>query len=185
MSDPSDLTTLGRLKGWLGVGSTVDDALLAGLVTASSNFIEQWLGRPVLETDVTETRDGTGGRTLALGVTPAASIANLTIDGKTIPPAMDVRTPGYLFNATRLALVGYRFTGGLGNVVIAYQAGYAVVPAAIEQACIALAGLRYRERDRIGLSSKGLAGETTQFSLVAMPADVAAMLQPFRRVAPL
>lgn len=185
MSDPRDLTTLANLKAWLNLASTADDDLLGRLITATSVLIETWLDRPIAEASYTETRDGSGSRVMSLAVTPVASVQSLMINGNRVLPAPDVTRPGYLFSATRLALLGYRFAKGLGNVVVSYTAGYAETPPDVEQACISLAAARYRERDRIGLSAKGLAGETTQFSVRDMPPDAAMLLQQYRKVVPL
>lgn len=181
----ADLTTLANLKGWLNLTATGDDALLGRLVTAASAFVENWLGRAVGLTAYGETRDGTGGTTLAFAVTPVVGVTALTIDGNPIRPSPDGIAPGYVFSPSRLALIGGGFRRGLANVLLGYQAGYAAVPPEIEQAVIELAALRYRERDRIGLVSKGLAGETTSFAQKDMPADVATALQRYRKVVPL
>jgi hypothetical protein len=184
MPDPRDLTSLANLQAWLNLSPTTDTDLLGRLITASSLFIQSSLDRTIAEAAYTEVRDGTGGRVLALAVTPVASVDSVTIDGRPVPSAMDVTTPGYLFSATRVALIGRRFCKGLGNVTVSYTAGYAETPPDIEQACLALAGQRYRERDRIGLSAKGLAGETTQFAVRDMPPDVATVLAQYRKVIP-
>ena len=181
----ADLTTLANLKGWLNLTATGDDLLLARLVTSASAFVESWLGRAVGLADYVETRDGTGGSTLAFAVGPVQSVTALSIDGNGVAASPDGIAPGYVFSPSRLALIGRRFRPGLANVTISYQAGYATVPADIEQAVIALAALRYRERERIGLASKGLAGETTSFAQKDMPADVATALQHYRKVVPL
>ena len=185
MADPSDLCTLAGVKAWLNLTSSGDDTLLASLITAVSAFIVANINRPVLSSIFAETRDGTGGRTLSFAVTPVTAILNLSIDGNDIPAAPDDISPGYRFGPTRLSLYGYRFTPGLDNVAIGYTAGFATVPGELAQACIQLVALRYRERDRIGLNSKGLAGEVTSFLQKAMPDDVEAVLQRYRRVAPL
>jgi hypothetical protein len=76
----------------------------------------------------------------------------------------------------------YTFDPSDAGSLIAITYGY--VPAEIEQACIDLVGRKYRERDRIGLASKGLAGETTAFSQSDLSADTKAMLNQFRKVVP-
>ncbi|HTH96016.1 MAG TPA: phage head-tail connector protein [Stellaceae bacterium] len=184
MAAPGDLALLDDVKAWLNLATTGDDDLLGRLITAVSTGIVTWLGRQILSADYQETRDGTGGRTLAFIQAPVSAVASLTIDDRPIPAAADAHSPGYLFSASRLSLLGYRFRPGLGNVQISYTAGYPAVPADIAQACIQLVAMRYRERDRIGLVSKGLGGETTSFVQAAMPQDVAAVLQRYRRVAP-
>jgi uncharacterized phiE125 gp8 family phage protein len=181
----ADLTTLANLKAWLNLTATGDDALLGRLVTAASAFVENWLGRAAATTSYVETRDGTGGTTLVFAVTPVTAVTALTIDNHPIAPSPDGVAPGYVFSPSRLALIGGGFRRGLANVTVSYQAGYAATPPEIEQAVIALAALRYRERERIGLVSKGLAGETTSFAQKDMPADVATALQRYRKVVPL
>jgi len=60
-----DLTTLGGVKAWLQTGQNpfpdTDDTLLTSLVTAASQFIQTWLGRPIAMADWVEVRDGLGG----------------------------------------------------------------------------------------------------------------------------
>ena len=102
-----------------------------------------------------------------------------------IPPGDGVGNPGFFFTATELRLHGYGFRRGLGNVTISYTAGYVVIPADLERACIELVAYRFREQDRIGLASKGMAGETTSFVTRDVPAAVAAVLDRYKRVTPL
>ena len=67
------------------------------------------------------------------------------------------------------------------NVAVTYTAGFAATPPEIEQACIELVALRYKERDRIGHVSKGIAGETVTFQQKDMPPDVQTLLDQYRR----
>jgi hypothetical protein len=178
-----DLTTLENVKGWLSppLTSTGDDALLTRLITAASQFIETWLNRAVATQSYAETRDGDGGRRLVFAHTPVTAIASLTIDGIAIPPAPDAASPGFVFSPTVLYLQGWRFTPGYQNVVASYTAGYDATPPEIEQACIELVVLRYKERDRIGQVSKNLAGEVVAFAQKDMPADVQTLIDQYRR----
>jgi hypothetical protein len=60
-----DLTTLADVKAWLQTGQAAfpatDDALLTGLITAASQYIQTWLNRQISLANYFETRDGTGG----------------------------------------------------------------------------------------------------------------------------
>jgi hypothetical protein len=67
---------------------------------------------------------------------------------------------------------------------VAYTAGYADVPPDLEQACLELASMRFKERDRIGHSSAVMAGQQVNFIIKDMPADVATILQQYRKVVP-
>ena len=61
----------------------------------------------------------------------------------------------------------------------------AVIPDDLEQACIELVGLRFRDKDRIGVVSKGMAGETTAFSQKDVPDPVRVVLDSYKRILPL
>jgi hypothetical protein len=187
-----DLTTLANVKGWFSppLTTTSDDALLTRLITAASQFIQTWLNRQIAQQAYTETRDGNGGRKLVFANAPVTAVASLTIDGIAIPPAPNPTTAGFVFSPTMLYLQGtipgpsrdiYVFSRGFQNVVVGYTAGYAATPPEIEQACIELVALRYKERDRIGQASKNLAGEVVSFAQKDMPADVQTMLAQYRR----
>lgn len=186
-----DLTALGDVKAWLQTGANTfpatDDALLTGLITAASQFIQTWLNRQIAQRDWIEIRDGTGGRRLAFANFPVSAVLSLTVDGLVIPPApLDGGFgSGFVYTPTELALRGYTFTARVQNVIVTYTAGFVVTPPEIAQACTELVAQRYKERTRIGEVSKSLGGgETVSFSQQDMSADVKTLLSQYRAVAP-
>ena len=187
-----DLTTLADVKAWLQTGQNpfpaTDDALLQRLIAGASEFIQNWLGRPIASADWLETRDGTGGQLLAFANIPVSAVLSLAIDGLAIPPAAAEGTgfgAGYTFTPTELALRGYVFTRRPQNTIVTYTAGYTATPADIAQACIELVARHYRERTRIGEVSKALGGgETVTFSQKDMPDAVKTALASYRAVMP-
>jgi len=186
-----DLTTLADVKAWLQTGQNpfpaTDDALLQRLISAASEFIQNWLGRQIAAADWVEVRDGTGGQLMAFANIPVTAMLSLSIDGLTIPaaPAGGGFGAGYTFTPTELALRGYVFTRRPQNVIVTYTAGYDTTPSDIAQACIELVCLRYRERTRIGEVSKSLGGgETVSFSQKDMSDTVKTLLSQYRAVAP-
>lgn len=185
-----DLTTLGDVKAWLQTGANpfpgTDDALLERLITAASQFIVGWLGRPLAAADYIEQRDGTGGHRLQFGCIPVSAVLSLTIDDVAVPPAANAWAAGYVFSSTQIAVRGWRFTRRAQNVVMVYTAGYPTPPPDIAQACIELVTLRYRERNRIGEVSKHLAdGATVAFSQKDMSDATKEILQQYRLTAPI
>ena len=179
------LASLADLKQWLGVVSNADDALLERLIDAAGGFIDRYLGRQVAETTHDETYDGNGGPTLALPLLPGqrvSEVLSLAILDRPIPPASGARAPGYRLHGDVVTLVGEVYPRGVRNVAIVYRAGYATPPPEIAQACIELAALRYRERERIGHASKSVGGETVSFVLDDMPAPTRTLLDGYRRV---
>ena len=62
---------------------------------------------------------------------------------------------------------------------------YSVVPDDVEQACIEMIGLRFKEMDRIGITGKTIGTETVHFSSADMTASTKTLLQQYRRVSPI
>lgn len=179
-----DLVTLADVKAYIG-SSGIDDQLLTRLVTASSQYIQSWLNRTFASAAYTETRDGNGGQRMLFANYPVTAVSSLTIDGIAIPLSTSPLIPGYVFSSTGIMLRSYTFTQGFQNVVIGYTAGYATVPEDIRQACIDMVALKYRQRDRIGINSKTLAGEAVTFNTDDMPANVKTILGNYKKVVPL
>lgn len=180
------LTTLTNVKTWLGLLQNNDsDALLTRLIAAASAFIESWCGRSFAVQNYSELRSGTGNDMLMFGAWPVTAVASVTVDGRPIPAASDFHSPGYRFDDNAVVLQGYLFTRGRRNVALAYTAGYAAIPAEIEQACIDLVALRFKERDRIGHQSKSLAGETVTFFIGELSPSARAALAQYKKVVPI
>jgi hypothetical protein len=186
-----DLTTLDDVKAWLQTGQNAfpntDDALLARLITAASQFIQSWLNRQIASSDWQEVRDGTGGQRLAFANTPVSAVLSLSIDGIDIQsaPSDGGFGAGYVFSPTELALRGYVFTRRAQNVIVTYTAGFAATPPDIAQATIELVSQRYLERTHIGEVSRALGGaETVSYSQQDMSNDVKLLLSQYRVVAP-
>lgn len=195
----ADLASLSDVKAWLQTGQQpyppTDDALLARLITAASDFIVTWLSRPIASANWQETRDGKGGSRMQLWATPVTAILGVAFrngDGLIPIPALPGSTPsgivtipaasqqiivptftgstgalGYTFTPTELCLWGWTFYRGFQNVIVQYTGGYTTVPGDIQQACIELVVRKYRERTRIAEHSRSLGGaETVAYSTV-------------------
>lgn len=134
-----NLTTLENVKSWLTVGTTTDDALLARLITQMSGLIYAYLQRSsVIQTDYTDTKNGSGNNRIQLENWPVLSVSSLNINGAAITAAPNISTgfqAGYVLTAWsgrppgRAQLVelrGYNFPQGTGNVTTSYTAGYVV-----------------------------------------------------------
>lgn len=181
----ANLTTLAKVKEWMGIKGDADDALLARLITAASAYIETWTNRTFASQAYSELRDGTGGQKMMFAETPVSAVSSVVVNGLPIPPYAGGTGAGYKFDASRVVLFGYTFGRGHNNVELNYTAGYSATPPEIEQACIELVSLRYKERDRIGHQSKSLVGETVTFMIRDFPDSVRTILNNYRKVIPL
>ena len=158
------LTTVAKVKQFGQIESFADDLLLQRMIDSASEQIEQFCGRTFLSSSYVEVRDGTGQVKMTLRHAPVTAIASLAINGNTIPPRPTVNASGYTFDEFGLRLSGYEFTVGLSNVEVAYTAGFANIPADVDMACCEMVAMRYKRLDRLGVSSKSLAGESISFS---------------------
>lgn len=176
----ANLTTLAQVKSWLKLTVETDDTLLETLIEAASSFIESWLSRTLSSTAYTETRSGQGGVAMLFANYPVTAVESVIVDGQAKAMTVD-----YLFDNLAVYLTrGDRFPNGVMNVQLAYTAGYATIPPAVAQACCELVGKKYRERDRIGQTSKTLAGEVVSFSPSDLTAEVKSMLRNYQKVVP-
>ena len=184
--DPSDLTTVANLEGWLGltnVQAPIPDQLQR-LITAASAGIQSYISRTIRSLSYNETQDGTGGVRLVLRNTPVTAVASVVINGAVIPPSPGYGQTGYIFSDTAIILRGYTFTQDDQNVQISYTAGYASTPGEIEQACLELCAFRWKGRDHIGHASKTINGETVAFIVKDMPDSVKTILTQYNSVVP-
>lgn len=126
-----DLITLANVREWLNTTgkatsamSTVDDALLARLVTAVSAFASQFLQRNLQPTSYVETYNGTDTRMLPVRNPPIISVSLLTIGTTAIAARTAPGQAGYAFDAQMLYLDGCRtFCRGVQNIAVSYRAG--------------------------------------------------------------
>jgi hypothetical protein len=140
----SDLAVLADVKVWLsgssGIGSS-DDALLARLITDVSGAITAYLGRPSLTPrPIAERLDGNGKARMFLRHYPALQLTSLVIDNVAVPAAVTPAagapfSKGYLLEVwdglppgrpQALDLFHITFRRGRQNIVVGYNAGYAL-----------------------------------------------------------
>lgn len=188
-----NLCQLMDVKDWLNIVDVSADTTLTRLIESLSFEFLREIKRPELApgTDWTEVVPGNGMQEMFVRYYPINSIASVTVNGVAIPASPDGGvTDGYWFNSAavdiedriKISLSGYWFTQGslpsggswsynalsgsypLNNVVLAYNAGYEIVPKDIEQAMIEWVCEKFKGRQWIGQSSKHMAnGESVSF----------------------
>jgi hypothetical protein len=117
---------------------------------------------------------------------PITAVQSVSFRGRTLTTLAYplAGTQGFLFDGRRLSLIGDCFPFR-APVVVVYTAGFTIVPAAIEQAVVELAGEAFKRRDHVGQNSKTLGGqETVAFATTDMSAAVKSALASYRAVAP-
>jgi uncharacterized phiE125 gp8 family phage protein len=180
----TQLATLAQIKEYLEVSNGNDDALLTRLIDVCSSSIEKWCSRVFGVASYVITVDGTGKSYVMVDPFPIISVTSVTVNEQAIPLSTGLTVGGYYFKAPYQIMLrgGRTFPRGSQNVVISYSAGYATLPADIVQACVKLVALRYRERDRLGISGKTVGGENVSFSNDDFPPSIERVLNEYRSV---
>ena len=178
-----DLCVLADVKAYLGLTSSADDAVLSSIISAESAFIQGMLNRQLAVLPYTDQFCGGGKTGHKLYQSPCGTVTSVTVNGCAIPATTSSMAAGYMVIKDNVVLFGYTFSRGNYNCVITYTAGI-TCPPDVAHACLELVALKYKEKDRVGLASKGLAGETTSYVTSAMPEHVKAILKNYRRIVP-
>ena len=202
-----DLVDLASVKPWLDIasGDTSKDTILGFLISSCSNLMEQWMGRAICQATFTENYNGTGTSRLVLDQKPITAVSSLKINDAVIPGVTDPLQYGFMFDDNGLYLVGSVvpyylpgnpgisnvsgnnvFTRGNQNVAVVYQAGYATVPMALQQACVDFVAHKFRQRSRIGMKSDhvGVSAQGSSYDTDGIPDLVKAAMRPYKRWAP-
>lgn len=180
-----DLTTIEKVRAYCRLEDPIDDTWLGQLISSSSAWFLSQLGRPVLATSVVELQSASGyvfpnslpgtrswrvavaasGRTRVLlkkcpptPDTPPVTVSQVKIDDEVIPARTTTDSSGWEFRDFGIDIVGYVFTG-TQRIEVSYTAGYATVPADLEQAVIEHVNLRYRDRDWGPMTYKYVGGD--------------------------
>jgi uncharacterized phiE125 gp8 family phage protein len=176
------LTTLAKVKQFLGLTITTDDALLTRLIAGASNWFNKQVGRNIAQNIYVDVEDGNNNDVLFLRHQPVTEVVTVSIDGANIPVRPSLTGSGYVDNGYSVLLTrDLKFTDGLQNIQVVYVAGYDPVPEEIEQAVIELVSLKYREKAHVGSASTSLAGTSVSFLPSMVPQAVKDVVELYRR----
>jgi hypothetical protein len=183
---PDDLCTLAELKAWLPNQGNNDDAALQSLISNASLQVLHYFDRPHILASVlgalSETYDGNDSDRLLPRQFPIIAVTGVSVDNVPIQQAASPVTTGFLWDARRILLRGFRFCRGVQNVAISYTAGYSSVPLDLKQAAIEAFALSYRQRVRIGEKSNSMSGQVTiAFDMSDVPPRSLTVFNQYRR----
>lgn len=177
-----DLITVASAKEHLGITATTWDAVLQTLVTRVSGMVERYCDRTFASTAYTEDYDGDGSEVLLTRQSPIVSVTSVHDDqNREFTSATLIQTTDYYVDTAKAAikLIGGRFSRGVGNVRVAYTAGYASTPDAVAISVADIVGLYFNRRRSGGIASQSLGGQSTSW-LGDWPADIVAALEVYK-----
>ena len=178
----ADLTTYANVKEYLGLTDDNDEDFIGNLITRASDFIAKYCRRVFQDADYTEYYNGVGNRSICLKQYPVNSVASLHDDlDREYGTDHLIATTDYVIDedAGILTLDGYRFGAGLKNIKVVYNAGYATIPANLEQACIELVSMKYNTKESEGIKSEKIGSYSVSYSEAEIPATIKATLTKY------
>lgn len=175
------LASVAALKEYLESKVTTDDNLFARLLVAASSWFESHTGRNFTLQAYAKPFIGDGGQVFVPPQFPLVSVSAVTVNGNAVPAAVAATDQGWRIVDNTVQLVGYVFSKGY-LCQVDYSAGYAQVPADVEQAVIELAADRYRYRKRIGQTSSSVGGESMSFVPSTIPLSVQGVVDVYRNL---
>lgn len=171
------LTSLDNAKLYLRVTNDKDDDLLEALIIRATNMIEnQYCNRPLINVSTSSTTSLAsqteyfdGGRyDLHLKYYPISTITSVYDDpDRTYTDTGDVvNSTDYVIyeNEGRLNFDS-KLSDGTHSVRVIYTGGYTTttLPAEIEQACIEITGILYKQTDNLGISGKSFSDGSVSY----------------------
>lgn len=121
-----DLTTTARVKEYMGITNSNQDALIASLITRASGQIAKYCTRKFeRESFVNERYNGNGGQRLFMPNAPIVAVTALSINGTAVPVSADGIVAGYQYDDRMIYLFGgHMFPRGFRNIVVSYATAF-------------------------------------------------------------
>lgn len=187
--------TLDNVKTYLGISENTDDVLLTSCIERAQAVIDAYTTRTFEATeDATKYLDAAAdvdGRMLLVGAAgDLASITSITNGDGTLLASTDYVTqprsvtPYYAIRLLSSSGHSWTYTTDPEDAIaVTGKWAYSVTaPPDVEQACLRLAVVFYRQKDTTAeIERPLLAGDGTIVMPQNMPADVKALLRPYRK----
>lgn len=163
------LTTLDRIRMYMGITDNADDAVLQMLGDAVSARIERYCNREFNRQTYTETIEAHQAEELMLSQYPLVAVTSVMGDNGpvtdyVIHPTGTLRRPG----------------GWDGTYTVTYSAGYDDIPLDLELACLLLVSYTYNLRGSEHLKTE-ITGPLRSDFWADWPGYIIAMLDKYRR----
>ena len=173
-SGANDIVTLPELKNYLRKTDAAQDNFLQDWITIISGQIERYCDRKFREQAISEVRDGDGTNRLYTHYFPVVSLAGETAEEKlsnlqyrNSPDEewVNIETDlDHIFIDERkpyIELYDEYFPGGVRNIRIAYNAGYAIIPEDVKRAACEMCAMVWKESNAGGIFQLGEAYRST------------------------
>lgn len=184
------LVTLNAAKAYLKIplAETSKDSHIELLINSASEYLERECDRVLKKvTGIVEYQDGNNTKVIVTKQWPITAVSELKLDssGSSAFGADTVVASGdraITDDDTAILLIADRTPRGQRTVKITYDAGYATIPADLQEACLWVVYWKDRIRDAgdIGRTTKNKEGESISY-LQDAPKDVRDAIARYKR----
>jgi uncharacterized phiE125 gp8 family phage protein len=182
----ADLTTLTKVKSYLGISNSTHDTLLSSIITSVSAGVESFCGRRFGSASYTEYYDTDGETKIFLPNYPVTTLTSVKYQGGTWDNItwFDYPTPGYLLTGEQGRI---SFAGSLPTITkylqIVYTGGYLIdfanetnpalhtLPFDLTQIVNELIASTFNTRTSGGISNMSTEGQSITFSTQSITKD--------------
>lgn len=190
----TSMTTLARVWRELNITSAdaSRDLLINDLIAGVSRQMQDWIGRPIVQSTITDERiDSDGGDTIQTHEYPIISVTTLTEGTEALVEDTDFELQardldrGQIVRISGTDPIGWQ--RGRRVVNVTYVTGYAAVPPSLVDAATALVTVRYNETKKSGSGWRGLASKgvdpasSTAYDKELWTRETIPAMQPYRR----
>lgn len=180
------LITNAEARQYLGITTSIDDALLNALLDSFSAFVATYTGRRIESTAYAQLYDGSGTARIILNEYPIISVTVLSQD-------LDHSTKKY--SSPYAATDFFLATGGIvelyedifvelqRSVYVSYTAGFATIPGDLKDLVKQMVAKRYQDcKDkRFGMQSKNVFDDSITFDFKDLPDSGKTILDRYRK----
>lgn len=175
----SDNVAMFLNKTSLTLSETATISMLIGMV---DGVIKNYCGWELMAADYTTTLNGDGTVSLALPDAPVNTVTSLVVSDidYTGIPTLNSKEGVLTFTTAS----GSTFTTGTANIVVAYNAGYTVVPSDLAYAASWLVAINYNRisQESIGVINEQFNTIKVEYDKVDIPVMVKHVLDRYRQI---
>ena len=179
------MTTLDKVKSYLGITSTDYDTILNELIDNYDKFIKHLIERSFNSTEYTEYYDG-GKKELYIKEYPIDSSATLTVyynsHTQADPSWNEIDSSNYVVYYDEGIIRHYgTFPVGKRNIKIIYTGGYSIVPDDLELLAKQLVAKAFEQRKAQGKTRESLGGAMIDWKAMFSP-EQKIIIDKYKRV---
>ena len=191
---PNDLAnaliTRTQAKEWLRINVSKEDDIIDQIILQQSEIIKQYCDRKFIQETFTQYYDGKGRGELFLRDYPIISVTTLNSDSSrayAVEDNINISDDVLVDKSAGILQLWNNesaFASGHASVKVVYDAGYAVIPRDIQEACLLLVQhvyKRFYQDQKIGVSSESIGDRTTSFETSGIPSKVRVILDRYKK----